>query len=142
MRRLLPVLLIGLALLASCHKNDVDVADLTSNPFDADHPGVSTLFSMDTIHTEAYAQGVYNMQTVVVNVHPGQFPSPTAYTLRFIELTDPDTSYFYSTNEAGSNTFLCSNYQVALGTEYCYRFELLVEGEVVTAKERCAMAEL
>jgi len=128
--------------LLGCHKNDVDVAGLTSNPFDADHPGESTLFTVDSIQTETYGQGLYNKQTVVVHVHPEQFPAPTAYELRFIELTDPDTSYFYSNNEAGSNTFLCGNYQVALGTEYCYRFELVVAGEVVTTKEQCTVAEL
>jgi hypothetical protein len=142
MKYFIPLLLLVLAIMAGCHKNDVDVGDLNTNPFDRDHPGEYDFFTVDSIQTEAYAQGLYYKQTAVVHVHPEQFPVPIGYTLVFIELTDPDTSYFYSYNEAGSNTFPCVNYQVALGTEYCYRFELWTGDMTEPGKERCAVAQL
>ena len=141
MRISVPALFTCFALLVGCHKNDVDIADLKTNPFDRDHPGESTLFTVEPIQTVAYGQGTLHKQTVVVQVHPEQFPATVAYTLRFIELTVPDTTVLHS-GGASNNTFLCSNYLITLGTEYCYRFELVVGGEVITAKERCAMAIL
>ena len=137
----LPAFFVCLVLMTSCHKNDVDIADLHTNKFDRDYPGDPTFLSIGSIHTEAYAQGIYNKQTVEVQVHPEQFPAPMEYALRFIELTDPDTTIFYSQNTTG-NTFLCPNFQVTLGTEYCYRFELFVGGELIDLQERCGVAQL
>lgn len=141
MRCSLPAFFVCLVLMASCHKNDVDIADLNTNTFDRDYPGDPAFLTIGAIQTEVYAQGVYNKQTVEVQVHPGQFPVPSGYVLRFIELTDPDTTVLYSQNSPG-NTFLCSNFQVMLGTEYCYRFELFVGGELIGRQERCGVAQL
>ena len=100
----LPAFFVCLVLMTSCHKNDVDIADLHTNKFDRDYPGDPTFLSIGSIHTEAYAQGIYNKQTVEVQVHPKQFPAPMEYALRFIELTDPDTTIFYSQNTTGNSS--------------------------------------
>ena len=141
MRALLPCLLIGLAIATGCHKNDVDVDDLDSNPFDPEGTSQVEALTIGPIVTAAYAQGVYNKQTVQVQVHPEVFPARTEYELHFIELTDPDTTVQYSLNTT-SDSYQCENFVITLGTEYCYRFELVIGGEVVERQERCQIAEL
>ena len=141
MRIAIPALFVCFALLGGCHKNDVDIADLNTNAFDRDHPGESTLFTLEPVQNVAYGQGTLHKHTVVFHVHPDQFPASAPYSLGFIQLTQPTTSNLVISS-LGNNSFLCTNYLITLGTEYCYRFELIVGGEVVAAKELCAMAEL
>ncbi|MGV9012761.1 MAG: hypothetical protein ACOH13_09225 [Flavobacteriales bacterium] len=130
-----------LVLVAGCHKNDVDIAELNTNTFDADHPGVTTFITVDMVVTQSYGQGTLYKQLVTLQVHPELFPAASAYKLAAIELTVPDTTYFYSSNTPG-NTFVLSNYLVQPGTEYCYRFELTVGDELVGSKVLCAVAQL
>src|SRR5690606_30009490 len=130
MKQALSVLFVGVILLTGCHKNEVDIADLTTNPFDPDYTGELALMTVGAIQTEAYAQGIFHKQTVEVRVHPEHFPAPQNYELHFVELTDPSTGVFYSQNTS-DNIFNCPNYQITLGTEYCYRIKLVVGGETV-----------
>ena len=141
MRVSIPLLFFCMALLAGCHKNDVDIAELNTNPFDRDNPGVSTLFTLEPVQNVAYGQGTLHKHTVILHVNVEQFPATTSYSIGFIQLTQPTTSNLVISS-LGNNSFLCTNYLITLGTEYCYRFEVLVEGEVVARKELCAMAEL
>lgn len=129
-----PALFICFALLAGCHKNDVDIAELNTNPFDRDHPGESPLFTLEPIQTVAYGQGTLYKHTVVIHVYPERFPAATNYTI--------SSNGSMGISGQGDNTFLGTKYLITLGTEYCYRFELRVGGEVVAAQEQCAMAEL
>lgn len=141
MKNTLSYLLLCILFLLGCHKNDVDIDELNTNPFDPDHPELADFLDIGQITTASYAQGLHYKQTVEVHVHPERFPVHEEYALRFIELSDPDTLVFYSLN-SDDDYFECPNYLVTLGTEYCYRFELLVGGEVVQREERCQVAEL
>jgi hypothetical protein len=136
-------LLTALALLlacAACHKNDVDVAELTTNPFDADYTGPRDWFEVDTITTENTNQFVLFEQHAIIRVHTERFTAPMAdrYEVRMVEQTVPETKVYPG---AGS-TVVCENYNVSLGTTYCYRFELHVNGQVMQTIEQCALAEL
>jgi hypothetical protein len=62
-----------LVLVAGCHKNDVDIAELDTNTFDADHPGVTAFITVDTVVTQSYGQGTLYKQLVTLQVHPELF---------------------------------------------------------------------
>ncbi len=92
MRRLLPLLI--LPLLGSCYKDEVDLAALTTNPFDADYTGPGVIL-FDSTYLENVTVGVppnvvtVNVQVVQVHVAEEMLPAGAVYSLRF---DDPDVS--------------------------------------------------
>ncbi|HEY0978981.1 MAG TPA: hypothetical protein VGE21_16035 [Flavobacteriales bacterium] len=134
------LLLASVLFLAACHKDDVDIATLTTNPMDADYSGQAVLMEVDTVHTEVTVWSIHE-QHVTVRVHPGHFPSPAPYEVWCIEENVPDTIKGYSSQHP-DNRFELENYQVALGTEYCYRIQLRVADVVIREERVCAIAQL
>ena len=65
--------------LAGCYKDDIDVAALTNNPFDADYSGPA-IFSLDTIYVEQVT-GPPNFlrQVVQFKVNASLFLAPASY---------------------------------------------------------------
>lgn len=127
---------------AACHKNDVDVAELATNPFDADYTGERDWFEVDTITTENTNQFVLFEQHAIVRVHPERFAPPMSgpYEIWMVEETVPETKVYSSVDHPGG-IIVCENYQVDIGTTYCYRFELHMAGQAMQAIRRCALAE-
>lgn len=140
MKYSLTALCLGVILLTACHKNELDIADLNTNPFDPDYVGELAIMSIGAIQTETYAQGLHK-QTMEVRVHPDHFPAPRSYVLYFTKPSAPYNLYFYSSSTT-DNIFQCSNYQITLGEEYCYQFKLVIGGETVKEEMVCAIAEL
>lgn len=134
-------ILLPALLLASCHKNDVDISTLDTNMFDADHvqDPAQPLFTVDTILTVDVNQGVLIEQHAVVRVHPERFSPQVPYEVWMVEHTVPEVKVY--PGEA-DNTILCRNFTIQLGTTYCYTFELHAAGQRIAQIDRCALAEL
>lgn len=144
--RIIPtVLLMFGCLCIGCHKNDVEVAELTTNPYDVDHPWdpASPLMAIDTVLTAPTGLTGNYEQHLVVHVYPERFPAqfPQAYDVWVIERTVPETDY-YSSSEQSSDIIVNENLHVELGSTYCYTVQLRVGGQVVKSIDKCALAEL
>jgi hypothetical protein len=126
--------------LAGCHKDDVDVSTLQGNPFDTDYP-VNSLLTIDSIWTEATIPGAVWQQNLNVRVDNSGFPSPTDYQVRCID-GQGDTIIQYSVQHPDGQ-FLLENFQVTLGTTYCYDVQLMLGPEPATghADQECRLAE-
>ncbi len=126
--------------LAGCHKDDVDVSTLQGNPFDTDYP-VNSLLTIDSIWTEATIPGAIWQQNLNVRVDNSGFPSPTDYQVRCID-GEGDTIIQYSSQHP-NGLFLLENFQVTLGTTYCYDVQLMLGPEPATghADQGCRLAE-
>ena len=132
--------LVFLLTFVACHKDDVDVAELKGNPFDADHP-VSSLLIIDSIWTEATIPGAIWQQNLNVRVDNSGLPSPTNYQVRCID-GQGDTIIQYSSQHP-NGLFVLENFQVTLGTTYCYDVQLMIGPEPATghADQGCRLAE-
>lgn len=139
MKHKLVTLLISCGLLA-CHRNDVDVQALNTNPFDADHPGDNGLFTVDSVWTYDPA-GPYYAQCLKVTVHEDRFPAPTPHAVYVIETGSGDT-LSVAGPLVGLGEGVYRNLGVTLDNTYCYRIELRVNGEGMRVEQRCAVAEL
>lgn len=127
--------------LAGCHKTDVDADDLVTNPFDPAFTGANPLFTIDSVTTVLY-QGAIHDQKLYVEVHPDRFPTASGYELWLIEtLPGADTVVYTSILEPDDDLVL-RNFNVDLGTLYCYRVELHVGSDGVKREEICALAEM
>lgn len=126
--------------VSACHKSDVDIAALNTNPFDPVYSGPNVLFTIDTIATVLYGGSIYE-HNVIVDVHTGNFPSPAEHEVWLIKNGGADTVRYYSTLEP-DDRFVLRAFDVELGTEYCYRVELRVYNGGTIGEDRCAMAEL
>jgi len=134
---LLPVLAV---LLASCLKDDLDLASLTTNPLDLDYDGPPLVVIVsDTV--------------VVMEGQQGQ-PEDTVFTMRAhvrSELLSPGTFWAWSvknlqtgtvTSSAnGQSDFSVFVSQVVNGTTHCFAFTLVVMHSRTKSYTYCRTAE-
>lgn len=84
---LLVILLLG---GTSCYKNDLDVAELTNNPFDADYSGAA-IFSFEEVVNEAQpVPPGGTAQYVVFRVNSALFLENTSYQVKVRDLVTGD----------------------------------------------------
>lgn len=138
MRPLLPLL--PILLLTSCYKDEVDIASLTTNPFDADYGGQSAIV-FDSTYLDAIVIGspptTINVQVVQVHVEEALLPAGAVYKLRFDDpdvsdaadvLPDPGTSVFrYFRMEAAPEP----------GVEKCFGVALLNDHSTAREETIC-----
>jgi len=130
MKRALPLVLL---MFIACSKHEVEVQALRSNPFDADWSGPSFL-ALDSAVTVALVAGAVYQQRFYFSLDD-RVTAVDDYSVRLIETTEPDTVFGVATG-APRGQVLLKNNQVQPGAEYCFVFDLLIEGNVATNHRR------
>lgn len=128
-----------LSILSGCYKDEVDLAALTTNPFDPGYTGPAFI-AVTNESTQQVAPNVYN-QVLEIAVDHGILQPAASYKLLVTDLNN-DTATELQQTAPGSNTFTYTNNSVALGVEYCYTISVLVQFSTTRNEGFCALAEL
>jgi hypothetical protein len=134
------VLLALCVLFAGCKKDELDVAELTTNPFDADYTG-EPVFTTTGVHTEAILVGgdlVRNLH-VDVRVNTALFPEQGPYDVQY-GLPSGVTVQVPS-SELADNAFRMTATNVTVGVQYCFEPRLANNGAVGSRTTLCGTAE-
>lgn len=123
MKRLIPFTMV---LLTACAKHEVDVAALTTNPFDPDWQGPS-LMTVDSAITFPLVPGAVYQQRIYISLDD-LVTAADDYVVRMIEYTNPDTVLGTATGAPHGQVVILNNL-VQLGQTYCFDIDLLIEDQ-------------
>ena len=139
--RLVLLLLIGSLSLGACKKDDIVVADLTTNPFDVDYDGapIFTVVSSSTGFVTINSVLVRQL-TVTVQVHTELFGRPTTYLVRQVPLFDGTSGQTTPTANTGDRFDIITN-NVLPGAEYCWQLNVGNGGNYGGGNPVCATAD-
>lgn len=132
--------LLILLCFSGCKKDELVLADLTTNPFDADYTG-QPVFEQVAVRTVAYTSGTEELLKleVDVRVNTALFPVPTSYSVRY-RLPSGLTSDVLAADLA-DDQFTMTEFDVAVGTNYCFVPRLTNNGASGSGATICATAE-
>lgn len=127
------LLLVG---ITGCAKHELDVAELTTNPFDPDYVGAD-IFSVVSTATSTYTvDGVeYQRLNLRVKVHTEYFPRATTY------LVDQDGAPLIASSSMPDNELSVQFLNVDQGTTYCRDLYLYNGGVRGGGNSVCGTAE-
>ena len=127
------LLLVG---ITGCAKHELDVAELTTNPFDPDYVGAD-IFSVVSTTTSTYTvEGVeYQRLNMRVKVHTELFPRISTY------LVDQDGAPVIASSSMPDNELTVQFQDVDPGVTYCRRLYLYNDGVRGGSNEVCGTAE-
>lgn len=140
--RIIALVTIGmLVLLCSCRKYDVDIASLNTSAFDPDGNGQS-LLRIDSIRTVALVSGAVHQQRIHCTLDPLLLAADD-FVVRYVESSIPDTVVL-APSAVQQGRITIHNQQVQLGTEYCFKLDILIEGGTIDQHriDTCAVAQL
>lgn len=122
--------------IAGCTKDELDVAELNTNPFDADYEGPA-IFTVVNTSTSAYTiDGVeYLRLNVRVKVHTEYFPRATTY------LVDQDGAPLIASSSMPDNELNVQFLDVDPGETYCRDLYLYNGGVRGGGNPVCGTAE-
>ncbi len=119
---LFPILL-ALVLGTGCYKDDIDIAALNTNPFDADFAGPA-VFTMDTIYVEqVIGPPNYFRQVVQFRVDAGLFLAPASYQVEVHDLLE-GTRTLVGQVPPGSHTLRFYRAEYLPGQEVCLELRI------------------
>jgi len=120
---LIPVLLSALC-LAGCLKDDLDLANRTSNPLDPDYDGPALIELVSDTTRIVYADGMPTDIVVEQQVHirTELLPSGTDYAL-YVTKVNTGEVYDYSNPDTTPDR---AYHHVVPGVSYCYDYQLKV----------------
>ncbi|MBP6392688.1 MAG: hypothetical protein KA175_13220 [Flavobacteriales bacterium] len=84
------VLLLGVLCLPSCYKDDIDVAALNNNPFDADYSGAAIFTFEEVVNEPQPVPPGGTAQYVVFRVNSSLFLESTSYQVKVRDLVTGD----------------------------------------------------
>jgi len=122
MKRTAHIIPMLLLVLASCHKDDVDIARLSDNPFDPDYEG-PLLFLMGDPYVESPPGSPLSYQVFPFTVREDLLLAPATYRVRVGD-TGRGTSELLSPNPPGSNSFKYYRPGPEPGQEICLELRL------------------
>lgn len=136
--RILSLGLVLILLVTACKKDEVDMAELTTNPFDADYQGAPIFTYVSASTTTQLINGVpTDILAVQVRVHSELFGRPTTYR---IEVGPPVNSMVLS-NEVDEGIFTLNLMNTTPGQQYCIPLRLGNGGAYGGGNTVCATAE-
>lgn len=139
MRRAI-LLMLPLALcLAGCLKDDLDLADRTSNPLDPDYDGPALIELVSDTARIVYAGGMPTDTVVEQHVHvrTDLLPPGTDYAL-YVTLENTGEIFDYS--GTGIVPTERPYHHVVPGVSYCYDYQLKVQFSLTRAYTYCTTA--
>lgn len=125
-------------LLASCLKDDLDVASLNTNPLDRDYEGAPVVVLEEESTQVNPVPGV--MDTVyrqTVRVRTDLLPPLTTWTWRVKDLATGEEMNI----DNGGETLTMTKHHAVLGTSYCFRYILMVQFVETKPYTYCGVAE-
>jgi hypothetical protein len=139
-RTTFPALLALCVLLAGCKKDELEVAELTTNPFDADYTG-ETVFTATDVRTEVILVGgdLVRYLHIDVRVNTALFPQQGAYEVQYV-LPSGVTVEVLGT-ELSDNMFTMTTSGVEVGIQYCFEPRLANNGAAGSRTTLCGTAE-
>lgn len=121
-----------------CEKHEVDITELTTNPFDADYDGAPIFTYVSASTTTVLVNGMpTDRLTVQVRIHTGLFGRPTTYR---VEAGDP-VNTVVSSNEVEDGLFTMNIANTTPGQQYCVPLRLVNGGVYGGGNSVCATAE-
>ena len=124
------LLLIAAFVLFGCAKYEVDIEALNNNPFDPDWNGPSFM-TIDSVQTVALVPGAIYQQRIFMHLD-ARLLLQTDNVIQAIETTVPDTLRYATSWANAQGQLRIDNQQVQLGNEYCFEFDVLVDGNALT----------
>jgi hypothetical protein len=139
--RTLIFLLVALLGLSACKKDELVVADLTTNPFDADYNGapIFTVVSSSTSFVTVNSVLVRQLK-VTVQVHTELFGRPTPYLVKMETLFSGNSSQTTPSANTDDRFDILTN-NVLPGTEYCWQLNVGNGGNYGGGNAICATAD-
>lgn len=125
--------------LASCYKDDVDIAKLNTNALDPEYGG-PPMFTILTDSTYQPSAGVFE-HYLKIQVDASRLPYALSYDLRVEDLEDGTVTILPQT-APGAHVFDHFNGPVTLGGTYCYDISLWVQVSSGRKEQYCGIAEL
>lgn len=125
----------------ACRKDDLDVADLTTNPFDADYVGPA-LFEKEAERTTPYQIGeVTHLRLEVdVRVRTERLPPSAAYGVSY-RVPGASSNVSVPATDLADGRFTMSVLEVTAGRVYCVEVALTNGGGAGGGNVLCATAE-
>lgn len=122
--------------ITGCAKDELDVAELNTNPFDADYDGPA-IFTVISTSTSTYTvDGIeYQRLNLRVKVHTEYFPRATTY------LVDQDGAPLIASSSMPGNELSVQFLNVDEGTTYCRDLYLYNGGVRGGGNSVCGTAE-
>lgn len=125
----------------ACRKDDLDVADLTTNPFDPDYVGPA-LFEKEAERTIPYQVGdvTFLRLDVDVRVRTERLPSSAAYGVSY-RVPGASSNVNVPTADLADDRFTMSVLEVTASRAYCVEVALTNGGGAGGGNVLCATAE-
>lgn len=126
--------------ISGCKKDELVLDDLTTNPFDFDYTGQS-VFEQVATRTVTYTSGAEELLKleIDVRVNTALFPVATSYGVRY-RLPSGLTSDVIAA-DLTDNVFTMTEFDVTVGTNYCFVPRLTNNGASGSGATICATAE-
>jgi hypothetical protein len=133
------VALIGLATFTGCGKEELDVASMTTNPFDADYNGPAIFTLIDASTSVSVVNGLPSRRlNMRVQVHTEYFGRVTPY---LVEAVIGGNTTLTQSNSIPGGVLQLRISDVEPGVNYCPQLYLLNGGERGGTSTVCATAE-
>lgn len=138
-KRSIPYLaLLVVIAFTACKKDEVKVADLSTNPFDADYDGAPIFSFLSSATATQVINGVpTEILTIQVRVHTAYFGRPTTY---LIAAGAPVNTVVLS-NEVEDGVFSLNIMNTTSGQQYCVPLRVGNGGSYGGGNTICATAE-
>lgn len=133
-------LLVG-GVFVGCAKQELDVDEFRSNPFDPMYNGPAMLY-IDSVVTVTLITNTVYQQRIHGRLDPMLLQGDVSL-VRMIETTERDT-FELQPFALENGSFRLNNNQVTLGQVYCFEVDVLIDGNALTSQrwEDCVEAEL
>ncbi|MFT3885897.1 MAG: hypothetical protein QM724_10850 [Flavobacteriales bacterium] len=133
----MPWLLILVAVVTCSCGKDLDVAGLTTNPFDPDYTGPDLVVKVSD--STWYANGQEHFQ-LRYRVRKELFPQRTAYSIKVTRLDDGTQSVSASLPYGSLNVFTSQWPDAVIGTSYCVDVSVGTENSYARTYRICGTA--
>lgn len=131
------LLLLVPLLLASCLKDDLDLATLNTNPLDRGYEGPPVVVLEEEATMVNPVPGVPDtVYRQTVRVREDLLPPHTTWTWRVKDLGTNEVT----DHDGGSPTLTMTRHHAVLGTTYCYEYTLMVQYVGIRPYRYCGVA--
>ncbi len=132
------IMVFFLVATTACKKDEIDIASLTTNPFDPDYNGAPIFtYISDTTTTELVNGNAVNTLTIEVQVHTEYFGRQTTYQVAYNDGTATSTP----SNNIPNGLLTMQITNATEGQEYCTLLRLENSGAYGGGNSICATAE-
>ena len=128
----------AMLLMSACHKDDLDPAQLTNNPFDPEYVGENVFVSEGTYTETVFVPQIGNVlrQVIAFRVRSELFLSDVTYSVRVHDLEN-DQTILLDAVPPGGDSFKYYKQNLVIGTPVCLELNLSNNLSAARAEEIC-----